>query len=172
MEFTRRGIKVQSLPRALVELPSHLVEVGLGVDGQISFLREVLSQQTVGVFVGAALPGALRITEVDVDLGGDGEVFCDWPAQTSIPGQGASERRGEFTNLPTQRSNDGRGVFAGHLDQDDETRMPFDQGCDVSVLAACEQDPPPNDRGWRGLQSPLASRGWRWHRRSDPGSAL
>ena len=75
MEFTSRGIKVQSFSRALVELASHLVEVGLGVAGQVGFLREVLAQQTVGVLVGAALPGALRIAEVDVDLGGDGEVF-------------------------------------------------------------------------------------------------
>ncbi len=75
MEFTSRGIKVQSFPRALIALPCHLVEVGLGVEGQVGFLGEVLSQQTVGVFVGAVLPGALRIAEVDVDLGGDGEVL-------------------------------------------------------------------------------------------------
>jgi len=75
MEFTRWSIKVQSFPRALVELPCHLVEVGLRVAGQVGFLREVLSQQAVGVFVGAALPGTLRIAEVDVDLGGDREVL-------------------------------------------------------------------------------------------------
>jgi hypothetical protein len=54
MEFTRWSIKVQSFSRALVELPSHLIEVGLGVDGQVGLLRGVLSQQTVGVLVGAA----------------------------------------------------------------------------------------------------------------------
>ena len=43
MEFTSRGIKVQSFPRALIELPCHLVEVGLGVAGQVRFLGEVLS---------------------------------------------------------------------------------------------------------------------------------
>jgi hypothetical protein len=42
---------------------------------RIGFLWEILSQQPVGVFVGAALPGALRITEVDVDLGGDREAL-------------------------------------------------------------------------------------------------
>ena len=75
MEFTRWSIKVQSFPRALIELPSHFVEVGLGVAGQVGFLGEVLSQQSIRVFVGAALPGALRIAEVDVDLGGDREAL-------------------------------------------------------------------------------------------------
>ena len=75
MEFTSGSIKVQSFPWALIELASHFIEVGLGVAGLIGFLGEVLSQQTVGVFVGAALPWTLRIAEVDVDLGGDGEVF-------------------------------------------------------------------------------------------------
>jgi hypothetical protein len=57
LEFTSRSFKVQSLSRALIEAQGYLVEVGLRVAGQVGFLREVLSQQTVGVFVGAALPG-------------------------------------------------------------------------------------------------------------------
>ncbi|MBB5061561.1 hypothetical protein HDF16_006297, partial [Granulicella aggregans] len=60
MEFTSGSIEVQSFPGTLIELPSHFIEVGLRVAGQVGFLGEVLSQQTVGVFVGAALPGALR----------------------------------------------------------------------------------------------------------------
>ena len=61
------------------------------MDGQVGFLGEVLSQQAVGVFVGAALPGALRIAEVDVDLGGDGEIFVTGELQSAIPCQGAPE---------------------------------------------------------------------------------
>ena len=38
-----------------------------------------------------------------------------------------------------QRGDDRRGVFAGHFDQHDETRVPFHQGCDMSVFAACKQ---------------------------------
>ena len=75
MEFTSWSFKAQSFPRALIELQGCLVEVGLGIAGQVGFLREVLSQQTVGVFVGAALPGTLRVAEVDGDLGGDREVL-------------------------------------------------------------------------------------------------
>src|ERR1035437_9542754 len=43
LKFTRRGFKAQGLSRALIQAQSYLVEMGLRVDGQVSFLREVLS---------------------------------------------------------------------------------------------------------------------------------
>jgi hypothetical protein len=82
----------------------------------------------------------LRIAEVDVDLGCDGEALVTGQLQSSILGQRTSERRGEFTNLLAQRGDDGRGVLAGDLDQDDETRMPFadrDGVDDLTLRVAC-----------------------------------
>ena len=38
-----------------------------------------------------------------------------------------------------QRGDDRLCIFAGHFDQHGETRMPFHQGCDMTVLAAAEQ---------------------------------
>jgi hypothetical protein len=43
LEFTRRSLKTQGLSGALIETQSDLVEIGLRVDGQVGFLREVLS---------------------------------------------------------------------------------------------------------------------------------
>src|ERR1035437_334852 len=43
LQFTRRSFKAQGLSRALIEAQSYLVEIGLRVDGQVGFLREVLS---------------------------------------------------------------------------------------------------------------------------------
>ena len=40
-----------------------------------------------------------------------------------------------------QRGDDGRCVFAGHFDQEGETRMSFHQGFDVTVFSAAEQVP-------------------------------
>jgi hypothetical protein len=57
LEFTGRSFKAQGFSWTLIEAQRYLVEVGLRVAGQAGFLREVLSQQPVGVFVGAALPG-------------------------------------------------------------------------------------------------------------------
>ena len=43
LEFTRRSLKTQGLSGTLIETQSDLVEIGLRVDGQVGFLREVLS---------------------------------------------------------------------------------------------------------------------------------
>lgn len=61
-----------------IEAERDLIEILLTVDGQIRALGKVLAQQAIGVLVAAALPGALRITEVDRHVGGDGElvVIC------------------------------------------------------------------------------------------------
>ena len=45
-----------------------LVELRLRKGGQVRASREVLPQQQIGVFVRAALPGTLRIAEVDLHL--------------------------------------------------------------------------------------------------------
>jgi len=43
--------------------------MGLRVHRQIGALREVLSQQAIGILVRPALPRALRIAKIDVDVG-------------------------------------------------------------------------------------------------------
>jgi hypothetical protein len=78
----------------------------------------VLSQQAVSVFIGAALPGALRITEVDVHFRVHREALVFSHLQASVPSQRAPQGRGQFTNLPAQCGDDGGCVFAGHFDQD------------------------------------------------------
>ena len=56
LEFTSWSFNVQSLARSLIEAQGYFVEVDLRVAGQVGFPGEVLSQQAVGIFVGAALP--------------------------------------------------------------------------------------------------------------------
>src|SRR3974390_1488107 len=63
------GFKPQGLTRPLVELACHSVQVSLRVDRQVSSFRKVLSQQTIGVLIGTALPRTLRIAEVNIDIG-------------------------------------------------------------------------------------------------------
>src|SRR5271154_5979021 len=64
-QFTRWSLESQSFSRALIETQRDLVQLGLRVAGKIGSLRQVLTQQTVGVFVGSSLPGAVRVAEVD-----------------------------------------------------------------------------------------------------------
>ena len=60
LKFTCRSFKAESFSWALVEAQGYLVEIGLRLDGQVGFLREVLSQQAIGVFVGAMRCQGLR----------------------------------------------------------------------------------------------------------------
>jgi hypothetical protein len=55
---------------------------------EIGALGQVLADQAVGVLVGAALPGAVRVAEADVDVQvcAEGMVQAHFPA--SVIGQG------------------------------------------------------------------------------------
>ena len=55
---------------------------------QVGALRKVLSQQAVGVLVRAALPRALRITEIDVDVGRQRKAPMIREFLAPVPGQG------------------------------------------------------------------------------------
>ena len=39
----------------------------MGVPGEVGALGEILAEQSVGVLVGSALPGAVRVAEEDVE---------------------------------------------------------------------------------------------------------
>ena len=53
----------QSHPRAPIELIGHSVQILLAVAAQVRTLGKVLAQQSIGVFVGTALPGAVGVAE-------------------------------------------------------------------------------------------------------------
>ena len=60
---------MQGLPWPFVKLTSHFVQMSLRVHRQVGAFQKVLSQQTIGVLIGPALPRALRIAEVNIDVG-------------------------------------------------------------------------------------------------------
>lgn len=69
---------------------------GLGpVQAEVGALGEVLAEEAVGVFVGAALPGAVRIAEVDGQLCEDLQVSVPRHFCALIPGQRPAEMLGK-----------------------------------------------------------------------------
>ena len=56
-ELLRWGLIEQGLSWPFVELSGDGAELGLAVQGQVGARGQILAQQPVGVFVGAALPG-------------------------------------------------------------------------------------------------------------------
>ena len=81
------GFKLQGLARPFVELTRHFVEMGLRVPRQVGALGKVLPQQTIGVLVRAALPWALRIAEVDVNVGRQRKSTMIRQFLAPVPGQ-------------------------------------------------------------------------------------
>ena len=75
LESIHRGFISQYLSGPLIQLLRNPVELGLRMCREIRALREVLPQQAVRIFVGAPLPGALRVTEIDRHLGIDRQWF-------------------------------------------------------------------------------------------------
>src|SRR6476619_2859181 len=69
VKFLCRGFKSQGLAWPLIELAGHFVEMGLRVHRQVGSFRKILSQQAIGVLVGTALTGTLRIAKVNIDVG-------------------------------------------------------------------------------------------------------
>jgi hypothetical protein len=96
----------------------------MSIGGKVCPLGKILSQQPVGVFVGAALPGAMRIAEVDFHMGSHREGSCVWPSL----GRGPKSTSAVVllgANMPSQCGDDHRRIFAGHLYQRGSARMTF-----------------------------------------------
>src|SRR5260370_36393734 len=88
--FGRRP-PAECLTRSSVELVSHVVEFSLGYASQGVAFREVLAEKSVGVLVGAALPGTAGVAEVDGDPGVDCETLVLGHLMTLVPGQRAPQ---------------------------------------------------------------------------------
>ena len=66
IDFQGRG-KVETLPRARVQAMRDGVQLALRVARQVCALGQILTQQPIGVFMGTALPRAVRIGKEDLE---------------------------------------------------------------------------------------------------------
>src|SRR5207302_6306304 len=103
----------ERLSRSRVESERDGIEVSAGVPSEIGALGKVLTQQAVGVLVGASLPGAVWVAEVDRQAGGYPELgvlghFC-----SLVPGQRSPQLFGESADRLGDGVPDGFGAMAG-----------------------------------------------------------
>jgi hypothetical protein len=83
----RRCLVFQGLSRPLILPTRHGVQLCLRVYRQISALGGILPQQAVCILIGAALPRAARVTEVDFDVGCQGKALMISHLLAPVPGQ-------------------------------------------------------------------------------------
>ena len=145
---------------------------------EVGALGEVLAQQPVGVLVRAALPGAVRVGEVDRDAGLDLELGV--LRTSSLPRSQVSDRRscsgsvvivaasaffivigavaGQRRARSSSRGIDAVAVLAGQVDQHREPGGALDQRADRGAFQPDDQVafPVPGDGAVLGLGGPLA----------------
>src|SRR6476469_3654438 len=80
--------KLQGLTWSFVELTSHFVQMDLRMHRQVSALWKVLSQQAIGILVRPALPRALRVAKIDIDVGRHSKAPMIRQFLAPVPGQG------------------------------------------------------------------------------------
>jgi hypothetical protein len=83
-------LEPEGLSRAAIQLGRDGIQRCLVELAQVAALGEVLAEQAVGVLVGAALPGAAWVAEVDLDARVDVNWWC---SAMSRPWSQVSERR-------------------------------------------------------------------------------
>lgn len=118
-----------------VELVSDGIELGLSVDGQIGALGEVLPQQAVGVLAGAALPGAVRIAEVDSDAGLLAELGVQCHFLALVVGEGLAHGRCDAGELGTEGRQGGGCRAVRHLGEQHQPGAALDQHGDGRAVA-------------------------------------
>ena len=113
IESLGRCLPAEGLSGPVVEGGSDCVEVVLVVAGQVGALGEVLAQQAVGVLVGAALPGAVWIAEVDRHAGTDKLLRVLGHFGSLVPGQRLAQLFGQGRDLGCDRIPYRLGAVAG-----------------------------------------------------------
>ncbi len=88
----------------MIEPRSNRVQITLGNAREVGSSGDVLTQQAVGVLIGAAL---------DPDLGGNREAFVGMHLLALILGQGAPQLLRQLAYVFGKRSNNSRRILAG-----------------------------------------------------------
>src|SRR6266545_4977261 len=90
LEGLARCTPAEGLAWTAVECERDGGELVGAVSAEVGAPGEVLAQQAVGVLVAAALPGAVRVAEVDLDAGVDPQLCVLGHLRALIPGQRSS----------------------------------------------------------------------------------
>jgi very-short-patch-repair endonuclease len=131
---------VEGLSRPVVELAGDGVEVGFGVHGEVGAFGHPLAQEAVGVLVRAALPGGVRVAEVDLHAGVDRELAVLGELAALVPGDGPHEGGRKSLDLGGHRgANELGGVTVGKMQQHHEPSRSLDESADCGAVVLADE---------------------------------
>ena len=134
IDFQGRG-KVEALSRSRVQPMGDGIQLTLGVARQVCPLGEVLAQQPVRVFIGAALPRAVRIGKEDLDCEPFGQALVFGHLFPPIIRQGFAQQRGHVPEFLREARPGTPGIRPVHPSQKHQARRPLHQGSNSRPIA-------------------------------------
>ena len=127
--------EVQTFSGARVEAMGDCVQLALRVPRQVRSLGQVLAQQPIGVLVGAALPGAIRIGKEHPNVESLSQALMLGHLFSPIIGQGFPQQCGQVPDLVREPVAGTFRISALHPCQEDQPRGPLYQGPDRRPIA-------------------------------------
>src|SRR3954453_22885693 len=132
LHLLNRRCPAKGFAWAAVELGGDRVERGLAVSGEVAAFGQVLAQETVCVFVAAALPRRGRVAEVDLHAGGGGEALVGCELLALVPGQRAHQLCRQVLYAALARRDDLlAGAPVGEPSQQHVARLALDERGDL-----------------------------------------
>ena len=121
--------------RPLVELVFDLLNLGIGEGAQIAALGKVLAQQAVRIFVTAALPSGIRLSEVARRIERDVDQCVFGELAAVVPGERVHTGADRIQGMQ-DRSHRGVGFTVGDTPHAQQARLALDQRDDASEALA------------------------------------
>ena len=119
IDFQGRG-KVETFPRARVQPMGDGIQFTLGVARQVCALGQILTQQPIGVFIGTALPRAVRIVKEDLERKPLGQLLVLGHLFPPIIRQGFAQQGGHMPEFLGEALSGTRRIRPLHPSQDDQ----------------------------------------------------
>lgn len=143
LDFQRRG-QAETFSWSRVQPMGNGIQLTLGRPRPIPARRQVLAQQTIGMLVGPALPGAVRIGKEDLNREAVRQPRMVRPLFPSIVGQRVPQRGRDMSELLREPPVRTEGIRTVHSGQPHQPRGPFHQGAHGRAMRApFSQSPSP-----------------------------
>ena len=119
-----------------IEAVSNGIELFLAIDRQVRALGQILTQQAVGVLAGAALPGAMRVAEINAHAGVGRQVGMPCHLLALVVGQALAQRRTDGIELgrEARQRRGSSGIF--HAREQHQAAGALDQHTDCGLVAS------------------------------------